>query len=168
MNLIKDVFDVYNKEVFNYVYYKVFCNKELAEDLTQEVFIKIIKYNTTYDPSKSSLRTWIYIIARNTLIDYFRKNDKNIKFSVEIDETAELSSPVDMERAVFDKISYEALMSSIKNLKDFYRELIILKYVNCLNNEEIALIYNKSNNSIKVAIHRATEKLKILHSKYGR
>ena len=68
----------YYKEIYIYIY-KQTLDKELSLDLTQEIFISVLRSINTYDENKSSFRTWIYRISTNKLIDYYRS--KNYKYT---------------------------------------------------------------------------------------
>ena len=61
----------YYREIYGYVYKQCF-NRELAMDLTQEIFLSLLKSIEDYDASRSSFRTWLYRIATNRIVDYYR------------------------------------------------------------------------------------------------
>jgi len=76
-------FKDYNVDIYNYVYYRSGQSKEIAEDITQDVFMKALRYKKSFDKSKSSIKTWLHVIARNLLVDFY----KSKKTTSSLDET---------------------------------------------------------------------------------
>lgn len=74
--MIKDLFGkIYAnhfKKIYNYIFGQM-LNREISEDLTEDVFIKVLENFNRYDSSKANVSTWIYTIARNVVADYRRK-----------------------------------------------------------------------------------------------
>lgn len=162
-NFIANVFDKYHVEIFNFILSRTGYRKELAEDITQEVFFRLWKSRDKYNPKKASLRTWTYIITRNYLIDYFRGNKEN-RNNINLKPDDEFASDVTIESAVDNAELFRAVTQSIGLLKPAERELIQLRYIQELKIKEIAKILNKNGDTIKVAIHRAIKKLRRLLS----
>jgi len=86
------IFETYYKRVYNYIYYRINC-KCSAEDLTSQVFEKVMIKIDTYSEKKSAFETWLFSIARNIVNDYFRSLKRHKFFS--LDSIKELIS---MER----------------------------------------------------------------------
>jgi RNA polymerase sigma-70 factor (ECF subfamily) len=152
-------FDNYHECIYRFVYYRLNQNKQVAEDLTQEIFLKAWEKRKKFNPAKSSLKTWLYTIARNSVIDIYRKQkmeigiediNSDLVFSEETNENDNLMS--------FLKIK-------LKLLKENEQEVIILHYIEGLEIKEVALIIGKNYQATKVAISRALNKLKILVNK---
>ena len=66
-----EIYKDYHGKVFGYIISQV-SNSDLAEDLCEDVFLKVYEKLDTFDETKASISTWIYTIARNTLTDYYR------------------------------------------------------------------------------------------------
>jgi RNA polymerase sigma-70 factor, ECF subfamily len=167
-----EVYDFYVVKIFRFVYLKT-SSKETAEDITSEVFMKCWKSiqskQDLKDVDRSEMETigpLLYRIARNTIIDFYRKNQR---LTVEIDDDMkdriadqrqDISSELNLKQEIED------LMDSIRQLKDEYQEVLILKFVEDLPNSDIARITEKSEGSTRVLIHRALKSLeKALNTK---
>ena len=70
---LKKLFIWLNESIYRYVYVRCGYNRETAEDITQDIFIKAWEKRKQFNSKKSTLKNWIYIIARNHIIDLYRK-----------------------------------------------------------------------------------------------
>jgi len=156
---LEDLFKWLNEPLYKYVYIRCGYNRELAEDITQDIFVKAWEKRTTFNPSKSTLKNWIYVIARNYLIDTYRKKKISVKSFDEDIYVKDLNISVEDEGAVSD------ILRNLDRLKEKEKEVIVLRYVQDLEIEEIAKILGKSKNTTKVMIHRAIKKLKYIMNK---
>ena len=150
-------FKQYSEAIYNYVFFRVNRSKEIAEDLTQEVFLKAWQNREKFEEQKSQLKTWLFVIARNTVIDYYRKN-KNI---LPIFDKGEVAKVSELE-AVEDKILAEDILQRIAELADEERGILILRYFEDFELKEIAVIINKNYSATKVLVFRSLKKLKNL------
>lgn len=102
-------------------------NQTLAEDLTQETFIKVYLNLETYNKKNgATFKTWIYTIAKNVLMDYYRK--KNILNNAEdLLDHKEISSMSDPEKLLIDKERMKNLEKEIGSLKEIYKEILNLR-----------------------------------------
>lgn len=141
-------FDQYSPEIYKYLYVRLNFSKEDAEDLLQEVFIKVWKNRKRYQEHKGSVRTWIYRIARNTLIDHLRKSKTNF---VEID-IDQIPSTADHEQT--------ELILALKTLPEADYELVVLKYIVGLTSKEIAQAMGVNHSTIRIRLRRALKKVK--------
>jgi RNA polymerase sigma-70 factor (ECF subfamily) len=158
---LEELFKWLNEPIFKYVYIRCGYNRELAEDITQDIFIKVWEKRDTFNPNKSSLKNWVYVIARNQIIDKYRK--KKI-FVSNIDEKIENTTGKE-DSSIEDDLMLEGILKSMDRLKDSDKEVIVLRYIQDLEIEEIAQILGKSKNATKVMIHRALKKLKYIVNK---
>jgi RNA polymerase sigma-70 factor (ECF subfamily) len=122
--------------------------KDIVQDILLKVFNNLHTYNRLY-----SLSTWVYNIARNCLIDMYRKNKRNIRV-VSIDEVNEQDIPDKGEHntivdKVIEKDSIEECRLCIKSLSKRDQRLIFLKYYEGLNSREIALIEGMSRTTVR-------------------
>lgn len=127
-------------------------SKETSEDLASEVFIKFLKSN--YDSRKSSIRTYLYLIAKSILLNSYSSSKS--KEHVHLD----------FQNISIEEKDYETILTDFQNviqlLEQDDREIIVLKYVDELKIKEIAKILDLSISNVKVRIHRS---LKILKQK---
>lgn len=167
-----DAFNILVKEnltmVLNFVYRFVY-DTEMAEDITQEVFIKVWKNICKYDETKN-FKSWLFSIAKNTAIDYTRKR-KTIPFSSfeNIDESNSFIENIQDENfnllneaILNDKKNY--ILKEINNLNAKQQLVLYLYYYEEMNFAEIAKILNISVNTIKSQHLRGIKTLKkIMH-----
>ena len=159
------IYDRYIEKIYRFVYIKV-SSQEIAEDITSEVFLKVWK---VYQKQKSvTIRnpgSFLYKTAKNLLADYYRKRSKTMVTSIE--DQKEIADPnQDIDKKEATKEDLEKINKALQELKDEYQDVIIWYYVEDLSIPEIAKILNKSENAVRVMIHRAMTKLKeILNSK---
>lgn len=133
-------------------------NKEDAEDLTQDTFVKAYRNIHRYD-NKYSFSTWLYTIARRTAYNHFRDSKPTEALEYDIVENSETP---DEEASVEDEKSW--VWEAAKNLKPDYREALTLKYVDDLSIEEIAKVMGKTQTNIKIMLFRARNRLKKLRT----
>lgn len=159
----------YEDKVFNYVYYLVKQRQE-AEDLAQATFVKAFfalhQYNHAYEFS-----TWIYSIARNVCLDYFRKRKKggldvslNLTVSdegeTEMGELLEENHSPDPMKVILNEELREKIEKAIEDLPLKLREVVVLRHLEDCSYEEIARIMNLPVGTVKSYLHRARKKLK--------
>jgi len=151
-----DLFDKYHKQVFNYIASRTGYRVEVAEDMTQDVFLKVWKYRKSYNSKKSSIRTWLFTITRNILTDRLRRN-KYVTSIVGITESQ-------MNKLSFEENKAEVLdlIIVLEKLKPKDREYIDLKYKFGFTNKEIGRIVGKSETAVKVRVFRIRKKLERL------
>lgn len=162
-----EVYDSNVKDIHRFVYFKI-GSKEEANDLTSTIFLKAwnhIKNNTLEDAK--TLRALLYKIARTSIIDYYRETGGKTALSLDdeynqIDVIDEAVSPEER----MDKAADLALIKRLLPLlKEEYREVIIMRFVNDLSLEEIAEITEKKKGNVRVLLHRALNALKELVEK---
>lgn len=153
------IYDLYVTKIYRYIYFKVPSEIE-AEDLTSNVFLKMWSYvNSENAKQIDNLNAFIYKIARNSIADFYRKRDDAIRpdenFLQQIkDENNNLAVQVEIDSQV------EQIKNVLPKLKEDYREVITLKYIEELNTSEIASILDKSNGAVRILLHRAIKTLK--------
>lgn len=165
-----DLFEVlvarYEKPIFNYVYGMV-RHRQDAEDLTQEAFVKAFFALKTYKDS-FEFSTWMYRIARNVCLDYFRRQKIRSFFSLntpvgeeEEDEIGDfLPSGKDPEEGILEGELLERVSEAVGKLPWKFREVIVLRYVEELPYEDIAQILGVPVGTVKTYLHRAKLRLK--------
>lgn len=160
------IVETYYKRVYNYIYYRVRCHYT-AEDLTSQVFEKIMLKLDTYSRKRAPFEVWLFAIVRNTVNDYFRISQKQTFIS--IDTIKELISrrknPEDMvETSETNGELFRAL--NILNKKE--RNIVELKFGAELKNKEIAEILNITESNVGIILYRTMKKLKKELKKEGK
>jgi RNA polymerase sigma-70 factor (ECF subfamily) len=165
----RDSFNILVKRHVNSVYlfiYKLTGNKEDAEDITQETFIKVWQKLSKFDTDKN-FKTWLFSIAKNTAIDKLRKK-KSINFSsLDIEESSDFKSNLMDSEPLPDEIfanqeSADALINALTKLSENQKLIIHLHISEELTFEEISDIFDKPMNTVKSQYGRAIEKLREL------
>jgi RNA polymerase sigma-70 factor (ECF subfamily) len=147
----------YHPYIFKFLI-KIIGNNDLAEDLTQDTFIKIIRNIEKFDINgKAKFSTYVITVAKNTYIDYYRKNKNSINIS--LDENLNLRA-IDIEEVVFDKIDYEDVMKCFDKLTEEQRLVIRMKYIEGLTLKEIGEKLDLEPKTIKSRIHNGVVKLR--------
>jgi len=148
-------YDKYINKIFNFIYYKTH-HKETAEDLTSETFIKALNKLDMFNENKGSFSTWIYQIARNTVIDFYRTK----KDSINIEDVWDLSTDEDILRDLDTAKRLEDVKEYLKTLKSEQREIVILRVWEEMSYKEISEAMGKSEASCKMAFSRTIKILK--------
>lgn len=164
MNSVFDeLYDKYHHDVYKFLFYMT-KNKEQAEDLTQEVYIRILKSFHSFE-GKSSEKTWIFSIARNVAIDFFRKQ-KTLKDRIleRFDWAESQIKDVNKlpEEIVLQSEDTSKLYSVLNYLTVDQRTVILLRYYHDLSIIETAATLSWSESKVKTTQHRAIKRLKEL------
>jgi RNA polymerase sigma-70 factor, ECF subfamily len=156
--LIDEIMNKYGQEILQLAYSYV-NNKTIAEDLTQDIFVKCYKSLHTYS-GKSKLRTWLWRIAINHCKDFHRSwYTKNVVIAGEEMPSNGTKKEL-VEQAVIQKEEDDELIAAIMTLPIKYREVIYLFYYEELPLKEIALVTDTGLNTVKTRLRRAKELLK--------
>lgn len=151
-----ELFDRYHKRLYNF-FVKITFDRELGHDLTQNVFLRMIKYRSTYKEDKQ-FKAWIYQLARNIYADHFRKNKMMYSDYTEVEDMKNKIASVD-EVMVQDE-KEKLLYISLFKLAPEQREVLILTRFQQMKYEEVAQILDCSVANVKVKVHRAIKQLR--------
>ncbi len=158
------LFERYHIKLFNF-FLRTTTDRDLSHDLTQNVFERILKYKKSYKEG-ASFKTWFYSIARNVKIDYFKKKKVETTPFDSFDTERNLgirNTEFDLDKN--EKVSI--LYQSLNELPNEKREILILSQLEELEYNEIAQIFDITENAARVKVHRALKELKeIFHKKY--
>lgn len=152
------VYDIFIDPIYRYVFYRVKAVD--AEDIVETVFLKVWEHLGKYKVSeKSSFSAWIFRIAHNLVVDYYRSTkNKGVDELLEtIPDKKREHNPIDMTQQGLDR---GVVKKAIFKLKKNYQEIIIYKFINDLSNKEIANILKRSEGSVRILQFRALKALK--------
>ena len=156
----KEFSEFYNKnidKVFRFIYLRV-DTTETAQDLTSLVFLKLWKRQ---DSEISNSTAFLYRIARNQIIDFYRSKSKK---PLSLDKVGEIADFQVAQPTFSEKIELTLEMKRIKkviqDIKPVYADVIIWHYIDDLSSKEIAQILKKREGNVRVIIHRALQALK--------
>lgn len=152
-----EVFERYSARIYNFAY-RFLRNQEAAEDATQEVFVKMLKYANQFH-GDAKLSTWLFSITANLCRDYLRKSDNKPKESEETLLTLP-SSELGPDRRLEARETEERVQKALEMLTPEQREAILLSRYQGLSYAEIAQIAGCSEGAIKTRVFRAMETLK--------
>lgn len=153
----EDLLKLHTRKIFN-LCYRFTGRPSEAEDLTQEIFIKIFQTLRSYDAAQGTFATWLSRVARNHLVDHYRRTKKE-----------RLTSSLDEEEGVIEQIASltagpgaqvesrerkELLQMGLDKLSPDLREAVILRDINDLDYDEIARVLGVPQGTVKSRINR--------------
>jgi len=149
------LYDRYLDKIYRFVYYKTF-SQETTEDITSQVFQKALEKINSFAADKGSFSSWLYRIARNSVIDHYRtaKNDLSLEdiFEVGVDERTP---------ETIDAISaLKTVQNYLETLDARQREIITLRVWEDKSYKEIAEIVGSSEAGVKMAFSRGIRDLR--------
>lgn len=160
-SVFNDLYEKYHQDVFQFLFYMV-RNREQAEDLMQEVYIRVLKSYQHFE-GKSSEKTWLFSIARNVAIDAFRKQKG---WKQRIMEKFDWSSqqvkdeyPIPEEIAI-QKEEIQIMYQGLENCTVDQKMVVIMRYIQELSITETAEALGWTESKVKTTQHRALKVLK--------
>ena len=147
------LFERYNKHLYNF-FVKISFDQDLGHDLTQNVFLRMLKFKHTYK-SGAKFKSWIFQIARNIYADHYRSN--KVAKSREVLNLQQQEEAIDVQWANSER--EKLLYIAMYRLNVDQRELLLMSKFQKMKYEDIAQIYETSVGAIKVKVHRAIKKL---------
>ncbi len=150
------LFDRYHKRIYNFLA-RTTLDRALAEDLTQNVFLRIIKYRNSYREG-NRFQSWIYQVARNVFSDHYQANKNRKSDFVAVEKMSDTMSDHEEEKEQEER--ERVLHRSLALLTDEQRELLVLTRFQHLKYEEVADMMETTVANIKVKVHRAIAKLR--------
>ena len=167
LNSYKYIIDRYESKLIQYIQRVIFVSKEDAEDILQEVFIKAYRNLNGYD-SKYSFSSWIYRIAHNEAISFLRKKKKVIEGNGDIEIFERISSGEDIEDDFISELKRKEVRGLLSKLDPKYREVLILRYFEDMEYNEISDILHTSIGNVSSLINRGKSRFKMLIERYGK
>ena len=156
-NHIENIYKEYNELLMNFIIRRV-PNSFIAEDILQEVFMKVIdKYNQLRD--KKKLKSWLFQITRNAIIDYYHNEKQNVDTEVELVDVGETN-----ENDVSIKLQ-ESVLLMIQQLPLKYRQSLYLADYKGMTHKDIAKRLKVSDTCAKSRIQRARKLMKEIYLK---
>lgn len=149
------IYTQYRDKVFGFIRSKV-LNQTEAEDIAQDVFLKVCANLDKYDEAKASLSTWIYTITRNTVYDYLKEKRDRPMLEL-IDET--ISSGEEPDEAMLNGETLEELASALEKLPQNQRDIIILLYYKKLDRKNTAEMLGMTYGQLRYLHDKAIRRL---------
>jgi RNA polymerase sigma-70 factor (ECF subfamily) len=147
------LYDRYVDRIYNYIYHRV-GQVDLAEDLTAQVFARMLEAIREGRAWRTSFSGWIYRIAHNLVIDYYRRRGRAA--FVELEEaTPIVADEADPVRRAEARLESEHLRAALTKLTEEQAEVIALRFLDELSIAEVAFMMNKTEGAIKALQYRA-------------
>jgi RNA polymerase sigma-70 factor, ECF subfamily len=145
------LYEHFDRGIFRYLFYRV-GERQTAEDLTSEVFVRMLRFISGFHPPSSTFQAWLFQIARNVANDHFRK--------VGVHPLSELSEAMPaestgMDEAVEKRLTSERLRQAIQVLNESQRDVIVLRFISGMSISDVAQALNKSEDAVKGLQRRA-------------
>jgi len=154
------LFDRYHVKLYNF-FLKLTFDRTVSQDLTQNLFYRIMKYRHTFNTDKS-FKSWIYQMARNVHNDHFNQNRRTMdRFRHVESYDHNIAEPVEN----YSEEEFSRLDQALSKLHPDQLEIIVLSRYQGLNYEEISRISNSTVAAIKIRMHRAIKHLREIYFK---
>jgi RNA polymerase sigma-70 factor (ECF subfamily) len=151
-----ELYDQYQPAIYRYIFYRV-DDTATAEDLTADVFVRLVERIDRFTYRGRPLLAWLYTIARNLVMDHHRRSGRSVPLSLDTPHVADMPDP---EETAEDALAQQRLAAALSCITKDQREVIILKFIEGLNNETVAQTMGKSVGAIKALQHRALAALR--------
>jgi RNA polymerase sigma-70 factor (ECF subfamily) len=150
---LTQLYETHFDRIYRYIVIKIGDRTE-AEDMTQQVFLHALKSISSYKEKGMHFSSWLYRIAHNQVVDYFRKKSKRI--IVPLDESLPIPAvDGDPKYLVEKKVAFEEVVMATRKLTTAQQEVISLRFAGELSITEVAGIMKKSEGAIKALQHSA-------------
>ena len=150
------LFERYNRRIYNFLA-RMTMDRTLAEDLTQNVFLRIIKYRASYRDG-ARFQSWIYQVARNVFSDHYQAHKHKFSDFIDVDKISDHMA--DKSEGELQEEKELLLHRSMAKLSEEQRELLVLTRFQQMKYEEVATIMDTTVANIKVKVHRAIIRLR--------
>ena len=144
-----EIYKIYLDRIYRYVFYQI-NDKMTAEDITEEVFLKAWKAIGTCKGKEKTFSSWLYRIAHNQLMNTLRDNNRITSL-----ENQTPGKFADSKQEINTNIEYQELLKTISDLPKNQKQVIILKFIEGLDNREISKITGMREGAIRVSQMRA-------------
>lgn len=162
-NAFAEVYDEYVEKIYRFIFFKVNSEEE-AKDLTSEVFLRAWDY-LIKDKKIKSIKSFLYQIARNLVVDHYRdRSRKEIVDEVFLEQIEDHEPRADKKTEI--KLEADRLQKYIRELKDDYKEAVLLKFIEEYSIGEIADILKKTKGNVRVLLHRAIKALQMMAERH--
>lgn len=152
--MLRQLYEMYGRELFLYLY-SLCGNRELAEDLMQETFVKAL---LSLSEEHANMRAWLYMVARNLYYSVYRRSNREVIWEkVSLEKAAEEKELLDR---LIQKEEYQLLYMALSGLKPVKREVLELQYFSRIPLKQIAVILNMKPENVRVLSHRAKQEIR--------
>ena len=154
------LYERHAQSIFRFVYSHI-DNHSDAEDLTEEVFLRVWRAISNYREQGVPFIAFLIRIARNVIIDYYRSTRRE-SLNLPLEDTVVAGSKSKLDENIIQNQESLEIRAMLANLKDEYRMVLVLRFINELSPDEIAEVMGKSSGAVRVIQHRALAALRKL------
>lgn len=152
----------YKDSIFSYIYY-LSGNRTISEEICQDVFLKVYLKIDKFE-GRSSFKTWLYKIAKNTALEFFRKNSREVLVYEEGNwEEKLVDRSCSPEESLMNKEKGQYIQKALQLMSEKYRTFIILRDFQNVSYQEISEITDTNLNTVKVNIYRARDEFRRIY-----
>ncbi|MFN2222210.1 MAG: sigma-70 family RNA polymerase sigma factor [Chloroflexota bacterium] len=155
-NTLGGIYDEFQPLLYSYIFRRV-GNVEVARDLTADVFGRFLQATANGNGPDDHLRAWLYRVAHNIVIDHYRRQEHRNGQPL---EESLVSGEVAPDAAAEHRLQCEGVRSALEQLTDDQQEVIALKFLEGMTNDEVAQITQRSVGAVKALQHRALAALR--------
>jgi RNA polymerase sigma factor (sigma-70 family) len=155
---IAAIYDRYFTQVYNYLRYRV-EDAKTADDLTAQVFERVVQHRQRYQPEKAAFNTWLFAIARHVVSDHYRTQRRRRWLPLDVLRQQPSDTPA-LEKTMIANETNRYLLAEVAKLADRERELIAQRFGAGLTNRQIATMLNLTESNVGVILHRTLRHLK--------
>lgn len=159
------LYDLFVSPLYRYVYFR--CNGADAEDLLTTIFMKVWMNLKKYRFQEHSFSAWVFRIAHNVVIDFYRASHLNQPAAPLDENHQDPKKENHSSNRTEQHMNREMLKQAIPKLKEPYQQIIVLKFLNEMENDELAEILGKSENSLRILQYRALRQLRKILNEMG-
>lgn len=153
---LSSLYEEYYDKIARYAYLRI-GNKDEAEDIAGEVFLKALKSLKSYKERGVPMQAWLFRIAHNLVVDYYRKMQKNITIPI---DNIQIESGVNPVAKAEENAEMERVQKAMEQLTREQREVLRLRFFSELTSKEAGQVLNKSNGAVREMQRAAIEKLR--------
>jgi RNA polymerase sigma-70 factor (ECF subfamily) len=162
---MEKIYEIFAEPIFRYIFLRV-GSREEAEDLTSKVFLKVFRRIKTYRESEVPFSAWIFRIAHNELVDYFRMKKPLFQSLDEVYDEP-VSSYYEPEVKLLEEELQRRIVQALMQLTPEQREVVVLRYLEGFSIKEIGEVVGKGESAVRSMLSRALRRLNRIFLKKG-
>lgn len=156
-----EIYNLFLRRIYRFAYFLV-GSRELAEDVTQNTFLKAWKALATFCPEKGTIQGFLFSIARNLVTDYRRKKKEVL---LDPDYMENICSAQDLEEEMATKEDKKVVLKALSRLDSLERQIIVLRYFEEMSFTQISQVVGMQEGALRVRVHRVLKKLRKILTK---
>lgn len=154
------LYDRYHQDIYRYVLTRV-RDQQLAEDLTGEVFTRMVQHLPKYRDLSQPFRAWLYRIASNLMVDHFRRQNKQDSRWYGFIKQSRVTVGENPALIIEQKLTMEEIFEALERIDDVQRDVVILRFLMGLPLADVAHSLDRSVASVKSLQHRGLKSLRV-------